>query len=388
MRLRRIIYILFIIFSIASLSAYASNNIFVTPTYKSSIINNVKDYIKDKYNDDIEINSIKYYSSHCGLFNINKVEEAVLFLDSDNYEIYYDIKNNNIYDSKQYTSICKAVKDNLILKNKINNNYYIDNFSIFETETYHFNNSKYNIFFGKDSYFDGDINKFLNNTNLNISLDISFKNSPNISSYRDICNSYINNLKPYFNGGQSNIFVKIFKENYSNNKIIKNPVCEIYSYQNRSTWFENTFEENFVKLENGIFVSAFVNNYFFTNSNDCIFNKLAVPDKFIQLSSLDFDSDLYYFNYSNNIINAYNIDTSNPLLIKLDKTIFEKGKIYEYDNSSHDDLYILEYNKPKSQKNKGILSYTMVDASNSYSEGKYIYINMKPDSYLVLVKRK
>ena len=106
------------------------------------------------------------------------------------------------------------------------------------------------------------------------------------------------------------------------------------------------------------------------------------------MSSLDFDSDLYYFNYGNNIINAYNIDTSTPLLIKLDKTIFEKGKIYEYDNSSHDDLYILEYNKPKSQKNKGILSYTMVDASNSYSEGKYIYINMKPDSYLVLVKRK
>lgn len=388
MKLRNIVYAFFIIFIVTFLIIYAYNTIFVTPYYKYNLINTAKNYIKDKYNEDIKIEDVKYYSSSSGLLNINSIDEAIFLLDNDDYEIYYDLKNNSIYDSKQYKSICKAVKDNIILKNKLNNTYYINNFSVFEAETYHFNNSKYNIFFGKDSYFNGDIESFLNNNNINISLDIAFKNSPNVLSYRNICNSYINNLKPYFTGGESNIFIKIFKENYSNNKVIENSVCEIYSYQNKNIWFENTFEENFVKLSEGIFASSFINNYFFTSPSDCVFEELPVPDTFKELSPLDFDSNLYYFNYNEHIIHKYNIDTNNPLLIKLDRTIFEKGKLYNYySNSFNYELYILTYNKPKASNSSIQLSYTLVDPSNSYIEGKYLYINMKPNSYLVLVKK-
>lgn len=388
MKLRNIVYALFIILGVTFLVLYASNNIFITPYYKYNLICTAKNYIKDKYDEDIKIDDIKYYASHSGLFNINNVDEAIIILNNDDYEIYYDIKNNTLYDSKQYKSICKSIKDSIILKNKLNSNYYINNFSVFEAETYHFNNSKYNIFFGKDSYFNGDIESFLSDNNINISLDISFENSPNVISYRDICNSYINNLKPYFNGGESNIFVKIFKENYYNNKFVQHSICEVYSYQNKNTWFENIFEENFIKLSEGIFASSFINNYFFTSSNDCTFDILPVFDKFRELSSLDFASNLYYFNYDEEIINKYNIDTNNPLLIKLDRDKFENGKIYDYYNKSCQyDIYIINYTKPRNKNSKGQLSYTLIDASNSYIEGKYIYIHIKPDSYLVLVNK-
>lgn len=372
MKLKRSILFLFILS--LGLIVYSSNDFF----YRSDINKKLSDlgatYIELKYNEPLKIKNIETYSSKKGIFN-NSIEEAIITTDN-NYSIFIDLTCNKIYDNKQYSEIRNSIKKDLVLNTPFDNYYTINELDVFQKRAEHFKSISDNLgYFDINSYYDGDINKLLSENNINIDLDISFQNTFGKFYYKDKCLDYINTLKPYFLGGQSTIFVNIYKESRYNNKSERKNVCEVYSYQHKDNWDDTVYQQNYINITGNIEASSLLSNSIFSDYNDCVFYTEDIPQNLkCTKPNYTFASRLYYFDYTSQTINKCNLCAADQIAIRVSKNSFENGSLYldgilEIVSKNSDDTYTL----------------TDVNANNSYTDGGSIVVTMPHGSSLVLL---
>ena len=372
MKLKRSILFLFILS--LGLIICSSNEFF----YRSDINKKLSDlgitYIELKYNEPLKIKNIETYSSKKGILN-DSIEEAIITTDN-NYSIFIDLTCNKIYDNKQYSEIRNSIKKDLVLNTPFDNYYTINELDVFQKRTEHFKSISDNLgYFDINSYYDGDINKLLSENNINIDLDISFQNTFGKFYYKDKCLDYINTLKPHFSGGQSTIFVNIYKESRYNNKFEHKNVCEVYSYQHKDDWDDTVYQQNYVNINGNIEASSLLSNYIFSDYNDCVFYAEDIPQNLkCTKPNYTFASRLYYFDYTSQTINKCNLCVTDQIAIRVSKNSFENGALYldgilEIVSKNSDDTYTL----------------TDVNANNSYTDGGSIVVTMPHGSSLVLL---
>lgn len=374
---REFLYIFILLFMFSTLSNLGSF-LYKKKSTEEEIIIMAKSYIKKKYNEQLDVSDVSTYSKK-GNLDSNTISEAIIATSDGNYNVLIDLNTNKVYDNKQYLEIKNAVKNNIVLNNVTNTHYNINELIVFQKalEKFELTTDKLG-FFDYNAYYDGDIIKLLKGNNLNIDVNISFENTFGKSYYKDRVLEYINNTKPYFTGGQSIIFVTVYKESRFNNKSDEKKLCEIYSYQRKDKWKETVYQQNFVKINNSLEASSLISNYNFTSYEDCIFEEIELPPSLEpEKSNYKFASNLYYINYKDDIINRYKVGDTDPISIKVNKRTFENGALY---NGSI--LGIMRKNK------NNIYTFTDVNFNNSYVDGDYIIVNMLYDSSLVLLTPK
>lgn len=375
LKFKRMFLYLFILLFIFSTVSSLGEFLYEKNSTEEEMITMAKSYIKKKYNEDLDVSTINTYSQE-NFLKSDTVSEVIITDLNSNYSVLIDLNTNKIYDNKQYLEIRNAVKNNIVLRNIINTNYNISELTIFQKKPQRFESTTDKLgFFDSSTYYDGDIIKLLMGSDVNVDINISFKNTFGQFYYKDKILEYINGLKPYFTGGQSIIFVNVYKESRFNNKYDEKNLCEVYSYQHKDNWKETIYQQNFVKVHESLEASSLISNYSFTSYEDCIFEERELPSSLKSpKSNYKFASNLYYFNYKNDIIDKYNLGYTEPISIKVNRKTFENGSLY-----NGGILGIMRKNR------NDTYTFTDLNFNNSYVDGEYIIVNILYDSSLVLL---
>lgn len=415
-------FLLFGIIAIGGISLTGCVHIGEYAEVRKEAIEIAKEYIEDKYGEKFYPQGIKVDSKiSYGVFDESPSGAVILYNRNREYSVYVNVETGVVADDKQLKMIKDDIADKYLSGSVLDLTHKVLRFEVYGINPYILAQpSTRGQYFTKEMYYQGDINEFLKDNDIGVSLNIHFKSNKNITTDNEF-NHYLSKFEEFvepiiqdFNGEYSSLKMYLYKPDKYMNEDVKtilnqnaNGVASIwddYIYSPFYTylrviaetkrdnvgvpqWSANYLYNKFIEIDEGLYVASNYNRKF-ESSDDIVLSKypiygltdrlsifidenesleMFVDEELIEEKRVNSDgeivlTEIYQINYGPNVFE----EAEENIELAIDKKTFEDGLLLNEEN-----VLKIVY-----ADDRGSFDTYRVSDNFTYEDDNYIYVSI------------